>query len=85
MSLDYIRNYYSVPAKRGMRVEYCGDDNVRRRGTITGASYAYVRIRLDGEKFSKPYHPKDDYLIYLTGATSPQKGVNRGDASILQE
>jgi hypothetical protein len=74
VSLDYIRNYYGVPAKRGMRVEYCGHDNVRRKGTVTGASYAHVRVRLDGEKISKPYHPKDDYLIYLTGITAAREG-----------
>lgn len=69
MSLAYIRETYGVPARRGMVVEYCGDDNIRKRGVICGASGPHVSIRLDGEKFSKPYHPKDDYLIYLPGAT----------------
>lgn len=79
MSLDYIRRYYGVPAWRGMRVEYCGSDNVRRKGVVTGASHAYVRIRLDGEKHSRPYHPQDDYLIYLTGC--PRRAAGNGDAS----
>ena len=57
-SLDWIRQQYSVPAKRGGRVEYTGD---RRRGaqfgTITGALGGHLRIRLEGQKNSLSYHP----------------------------
>ena len=74
MSLAYVRNTYGVPAKRGMRVEYCGQDNVRRRGVITSASH-HVRVRLDGEKHSRPYHPQDDYLIYLPGCPNSSVAV----------
>jgi|APCry1669190770_1035315.scaffolds.fasta_scaffold63812_2 hypothetical protein len=56
MSLAYIRNFYDVPAKRGGRVEYYGATPTRF-GTIIGASGAYIRIRLDGDKYSHPYHP----------------------------
>ncbi|MEM9597413.1 MAG: hypothetical protein AAGD06_24300 [Acidobacteriota bacterium] len=49
MSLEYIRNYYRVPAHRGVRVTYDG-----RPGVVTGS---HVLVRLDGESASKPYHP----------------------------
>lgn len=60
MSLDYIRDTYSVPAKRGKRVRYTGDCTKRgdpKLGTITGAHGAYLRIRMDGEGFANNYHP----------------------------
>ena len=70
MSLQYIRDFYSLPnLRRGTRVEYCGRDNMRKRGTVTSASN-HVFIRLDGEKHSRPYHPRDEYLIYLWGTSS---------------
>ena len=50
--MDYIRNYYKVPAKRFGKVQYKGQN-----GVITGASGGHLRIRLDGEKKSKLYHP----------------------------
>ena len=50
--MDYIRNYYKVPAKKGGRVLYEG-----KPGTIVGARNAYLLIRLDGEKEAGSYHP----------------------------
>ena len=50
--MDYIRNYYKVPAKKGGRVEYEG-----KPGTIVGSRNAYLLIRLDGEKEVGSYHP----------------------------
>jgi hypothetical protein len=50
--MDYIRAAYGVPAKRGGRIQYRG-----QLGTITGADGGYLRIRLDGEKRSKRFHP----------------------------
>lgn len=55
-SLEYIRRYYGVPARRGGRVEYTGGV-WPRSGTITGADGTRLRIRLDGEKHAFPYHP----------------------------
>lgn len=52
MSMDYIRSYYQVPAKKGMRVVVDG-----KPGVVTGACGASLRIRLDGEKHSAPWHP----------------------------
>ena len=55
MSIQYIRDYYNVPAKVGGRVKitYKGE----HFGTITGTHDAHLMIRLDGEKHSNPYHP----------------------------
>ena len=66
MSFDYVRKTYGVPAARGVRVLY-GE----RRGVITSATH-YVHVRLDGEKFSRPYHPTD--LRYLPVASQSQEG-----------
>jgi len=54
MSLEYIRNYYRVPAKKGKIVAYKD-----RLGIITGASGAHVEVLLEDQKFALPYHPED--------------------------
>ena len=58
MSMEYIRNTYGVPAKRGMRVTAYG-----KPGVITGAKGAYIMVRLDGKTFSLPHHPTDE-IVY---------------------
>lgn len=67
MSMEYVREYYGVPAKRGGRVQvkmdYEYEDN-GKTGTITRATQ-YVFVRLDGEKRSIPFYPKE--LKYLEG------------------
>lgn len=68
MSLGYIRRCYAVTITRGMRVEYCGADNIRRPGRVCGAANQYVSVRLDGERRSRRVHPTDPYLIYLPSA-----------------
>ncbi len=69
MSLEYIRNTYGVPAKRGGIVEYSGAGRTLR-GVITGADGAHVRVRLEGGKFSMKFHPtwKLRYLQSTAGA-----------------
>ncbi len=68
MSMQYIRNYYGVPAKRGGRVRYTGEDKPVE-GTITSANGPHLRIRLDGTTYSLIFHPTWE-LEYLTdGAT----------------
>lgn len=52
--LEYIRNYYGVPAKKGKVVSYNGI-----LGVITGANNAHVMVRLEGEKHAEAYHPDD--------------------------
>lgn len=56
MSMQYIRDTYSVPAKRGARVEYTGEASPTL-GTITGSEGARLRICMDGDKHSGIYHP----------------------------
>jgi hypothetical protein len=43
MSIQYVRDYYKVPAKRGGRIMFDG----WRIGTILSADGPYLRIRFD--------------------------------------
>lgn len=52
MSLEYIRDYYDVPAHKSARILY-GD----KPGEIQGADGQYLRIKLDGEDVCHSYHP----------------------------
>lgn len=52
MTMAYIRKFYDVPAKRGMRVTVNGWP-----GTITGSDGAYIKVRYDGGSVSHPCHP----------------------------
>ena len=52
MSAEYVRSYYGVPAKRGMRIVIDG-----RPATIVGFKNQYLRIRRDGEKHTVIAHP----------------------------
>lgn len=57
MGMGYVRKTYSVPAKRGGRVEYTGCGKAEF-GTITSASSGgHLNIRLDRVKHAKPFHP----------------------------
>lgn len=64
MSMEYIREAYKVPAKRGGRVEYTHPEPARM-GTITGTKGARLRIKLDGDNHAGNYHPTWK-LTYLT-------------------
>ena len=60
MSIQWIRDNYGVPAKRGMRVTYSpceGSKDRERDGVITGTCGPHLRIRLDGDKRAGIYHP----------------------------
>jgi hypothetical protein len=63
MSLEYIRDYYKVPAKRGARVRYTGNGKTQL-GEITGSNGPHLLIRMIGEKTAQPYHPtwKIEYI-----------------------
>lgn len=52
MSMEYIRDRYGVPAKRGARVVADG-----KPGTIVAARGGHLRIRLDGERDTRSWHP----------------------------
>jgi len=62
MSIDYIRKYYGVPAKRGGRVKWTTSKGIRM-GTITGATN-YIYVRFDDAKHPVPLHPKEEGLEY---------------------
>jgi hypothetical protein len=64
MGMKWIREYYKVPARRGVQVRYRG-----WAGVITGATGQYLRIRLNGDKRSDVYHPtwSLEYLDDETG------------------
>ncbi len=64
MSLEYVRKYYGVPAKRGRRIEWYYK-GVMREGTITRATHN-IFVRFDGAKHSVPIHPTDSGLKYLS-------------------
>ncbi len=53
MSMEYIRETYGVPAKRGTPVEYCEAEH----GVIVGAKGAYLRVRFLGERRPRTLHP----------------------------
>jgi len=55
MSMQAIRDYYKVPAKRGGRVFLTLSG---KYGTIVSARGHYLRIRCDGESKSSVYHPQ---------------------------
>ena len=48
MSMQHIRDYYGVPAKRGARVKYTWR-NPGRLGTVVGSRSQYLRVRFDDE------------------------------------
>ena len=63
MSMDYVREAYGVPAKRGMRVRLASDPGGVVLGRVTSATH-YVFVRWDGSGHHPwPYHPTD--LVYL--------------------
>jgi hypothetical protein len=55
-NIAWIRTNYQVPAKLRGRVRYTGGKEPRL-GVITAADGSYLRIRLDGDKRSRWYHP----------------------------
>jgi hypothetical protein len=63
MTMQYVRDTYGVPAKRGARVQVYTKDGQVLRGTITRATH-YVYVRIDGERYGWPYHPTE--LLYIT-------------------
>lgn len=46
MSMQHIRDYYGVPAKRGARIKYTLR-NPGRLGTVVGSRNQYLRVRFD--------------------------------------
>ena len=75
MSFEYIRRYYGVPAKKGMRVAWDCKEGTRL-GTITSAT-AYVYVRFDDSKHPVPMHPMEDGLRYLAESGEPTTAAAR--------
>lgn len=67
---DYIRAFYGVPAKKGLRVTVNG-----KPGKIISARSARVVVRLDGEKHGRPYHPTDPGLVYGETPGKPPENI----------
>lgn len=66
-SMKRIRQYYRVPARRGMRVAVDG-----KPGRITSARGPYIMVRFDDcPSFSKPCHPtwNFDYGVTISDET----------------
>ena len=61
-TLYYAR---SEAIKRGGRVAYGCEGIGLRTGTIVGSRGGYLRIRLDGEKVARNFHPEWN-IAYLT-------------------
>jgi len=76
MSMQYIRDTYGVPAKRGARVEYEAAGGPRL-GTVTSSKGPHLLIRLDGDIHSLPFHPTWR-LRYLDGATANDGEAKHG-------
>ncbi|MDX8151122.1 hypothetical protein SK069_05920 [Patulibacter brassicae] len=76
-SLDYVREKYGVPVKRGQRVRVSKGRGAE--GVVTSGDAQYVRVRLDGEKRSGRYHPLD--LDYGDGV-APQDRLDAHNAAI---
>ena len=70
MSIEGVRKYYGVPARRGGRVEYMGERGKPQYGTICGARGSHLSIRLDGCKHSRRFHPTWKIRYLNEGATS---------------
>ncbi len=76
MSMAYIREYYKVPAKRGGRVLVNG-----WVGTIVGSANQYLKVRLDGSKIVRRYHPSWQVKYF----TTPNKACTRRGAGCESE
>lgn len=56
MSLEYIRRYYDVPAKRGVRVQFNGY-GCPLQGVIVGSSDTSLQVRWDNGTKVVCLHP----------------------------
>lgn len=78
MTMAWVRKNYSVPAKRGGRVEYTGG-KTPEFGTIIGTRGPHLRIRLDGMDYTHPlpFHPTYK-LRYLDSVGNVLPGGDHG-------
>jgi len=52
ISLEYIRNYYNVPAFKGAKVKYKGTE-----ATIKGGRSQYIVLEFADKSMNGNYHP----------------------------
>lgn len=71
MTMESIRKGYGVPAKRGARVRFLG-----QQGTIVSSAGAYLRVRIDSSKCVLTCHPTWE-IEYLNG---PHSQHNEGQS-----
>lgn len=70
MSADYVRRYYGVPGKRGMRIEVDG-----RPGRIMSFPDAHVGVRFDDEpRWTQHAHPTWRMTYFLDDGTTVEYG-----------
>jgi hypothetical protein len=64
MSMQYIRDFYGVPAKRGSRVRYSGSETGPSVGKIVGARQQYLPVKFGHVPRPLILHPtwKIEYL-----------------------
>lgn len=55
--LEYIRDYYKVPADMGRRIVYTGNKNTRLEGVIVGDDSARLLVRLESYDGPVVLHP----------------------------
>jgi len=56
MSMESVRKYYNVPAKRGMKILYTGDKQAKI-GRIRSAYGSSLVVSFDGTKRRYKLHP----------------------------
>jgi hypothetical protein len=73
-SLEYIREYYGVPADIGRRVTVYG-----KPGVIVGGHGAYLSVNLDSDSPSirKTYHPTDQMEYHEMGVVRKMTPAQR--------
>jgi hypothetical protein len=70
-ALQYIRDYYHVPAYVGVCVIVPGKEPAKdRTGTIAGAEGSNLKVELPGKKHPQIYHPTWE-MIYLPSGQAP--------------
>ena len=58
MSMEYIRNHYGVPAKRGARIKFTGTImNTPLVGTIVYSRNQYLLVKMDNDHKIWTLHP----------------------------
>jgi hypothetical protein len=69
--MAYIRDYYKVPAKRGIRIAFTWQGT--RMGTVVGSADQYLRVRFDDNpKLVETLHPTWE-VQYLPNSPSTFK------------